>query len=263
MSQRFIKYIKSLKGALRQEVLRIFTNWRIYVCIASITLVCFCIKWDSSMRGAFWAIEQITGISNISYLMAIVAAFPTICCFCDDWLGHYTFPAVSRSGKNTYLHAKILVTYLVSFLIAFIGVIVYEFAELLWLNPGQESNVSSEQLYYDILQLSPVLFIMVRVMMYSAVIALQSLMGLMISAILPNRFVAVLSPVVMYICFENITDILPKNFNIGMIENGRKVIEAGSAGNIIFSLCVILFYAVIIASIFCKIAGGRIKNEIV
>ena len=104
---------------------------------------------------------------------------------------------------------------------------------------------------------------MVRVMMYSAVIALQSLMGLMISAILPNRFVAVLSPVVMYICFENITDILPKNFNIGMIENGRKVIEAGSAGNIIFSLCVILFYAVIIASIFCKIAGGRIKNEIV
>ena len=84
MSQRFIKYIKSLKGALRQEVLRIFTNWRIYVCIASITLVCFCIKWDSSMRGAFWAIEQITGISNISYLMAIVAAFPTICCFCDD-----------------------------------------------------------------------------------------------------------------------------------------------------------------------------------
>lgn len=93
--------------------------------------------------------------------------------------------------------------------------------------------------------------------------ALQSLMGLMVSAVLPNRFVAVMSPVVMYICFENIMDILPGNFNIGMIENGRKVLEAGSAGNIIFSLGVILFYAVIIASIFCKIAGRRIKNEIV
>ncbi len=263
MSQRFIKYIKSLKGALRQEVLRIFTNWRIYVCIAGIILICFCIKWDSSMRGALWAIEQITGISNISYLMAIVAAFPTICCFCDDWLGHYTFPAVSRSGKNTYLHAKILTAYFTSFFITFIGIMIYEFAELLWLNPEQEANVSSEQLYYDILQLSPVLFIMVRVMLYSTVIALQSLMGLMISAILPNRFVAVLSPVVMYICFENITDILPKNFNISTIEGGWKVLEAGSAGNIIFSLCMILFYAVIIASIFCKIAGGRIKNEIV
>lgn len=112
-------------------MLRIFVNWRIYVCIAGITLICFFIKWDSSMRGAFWTIEQITGISNISYLMAIVAAFPTICCFCDDWLGHYTIPVVSRSGKNTYLHAKVLVSYFTSFFITFIGIMIYEFAELL------------------------------------------------------------------------------------------------------------------------------------
>lgn len=263
MNQRFINYIKNLKGMLRQELLRIFASWRIYVCVAGITLICFFVKWDSSMRGAIWGIEQITSLSNISYLMVIVAAFPTICCFCDDWLGHYTFPAVSRSGKNTYLHAKVLVSYIISFLITFIGIMIYEFAEFLWINPNQEATVFNNQLYYDILQISPMLFIMVRIILYSTVIALQSLMGLMISSILPNRFVAVMSPVVMFICFMEITDIFPKSFSINKIMSGGKVLEAGSAGNLIFSLCVILFYAVIIASIFCKIAGGRIKNEIV
>lgn len=263
MSQRLINYRNSLKGVLHQELLRIFANWRIYVCIAGITLICFCVKWDSSMRGAIWGMEQITSLNNISYLMAIVSAFPIICSFCDDWLGHYTFPAVSRCGKNTYLHAKVLISYVTSFLITFIGVMIYEFAEFLWLNPNQKATVFSDQLYYDILQLSPVFFVMVRIALYSSVIALQSLMGLMISAILPNRFVAVMSPVVMLICFMEITDIFPKNFSINKIMAGGKVLEAGSAGNIIFSLCVILFYAVIIASIFCKIAGGRIKNEIV
>lgn len=263
MKQQLISYIKNLKGMLRQEFLRTFVSWRIYVCVAGITLICFFVKWDSNIRGAIWGMEEITSLSNISYLMSIVAAFPTICSFCDDWLGHYTFSAVSRSGKNTYLHAKVFISYITSFFITFIGIMIYEFAEFLWINPNQGATVFSNQLYYDILQISPMLFVMIRIILYSTVIALQSLVGLMISAILPNRFVAVMSPVVMFICFMEITDVFPKSFSINKIMSGGKVLEAGSAGNIIFSLCVILFYAVIIASIFCKIAGGRIKNEIV
>ena len=116
-------------------------------------------KWDSSIRGAIWGMEEITSLSNISYLMSIVAAFPTICNFCDDWLGHYTFSAVSRSGKNTYLHAKDFGVLYNFFLITFMGIMIYEFAEFLWINPNQETTVFNNQLYYDILQISSVLLL--------------------------------------------------------------------------------------------------------
>ena len=85
----------------------------------------------------------------------------------------------------------------------------------------------------------------------------------MISAILPNRFVAVMSPVVMFICFMEITDIFPKSFSIHKIMSGGKVLEAGSAGNIIFSLCVILFLCSNYSKHILQDSRREDKNEIV
>lgn len=256
-------------GIIRLEFQRIFTGWNFYAAVALTTvLVLYQTFTKNNYAGS--VISGLVKMSALSYLcriMAMSAAFPVACSYCDDCIGKYYNPVVNRSGISSYINGKFISCFLSSFLVCSISLIIYAIiGSILYINGiGAQIKLHNEPytLFYGMIKCSGVLYVIFHILIYSGTIAVFSLYGLVISAYMTNRFVAVTAPLLSCILLDEITSYLPNFCRLFSFGKLSSKITTSPVKFIALYIVVMIVYIAIAKWLYTKRVRRRLGNEIV
>lgn len=263
---------------------RIFSSWKSDCCrflwnkrfvfsILCVTAVClfsssYYIIFEGSM-GSSTVVNVLFMLFMTSMdviLLSVFASFPAVSSFCSDWNCQYIRCHSSRSGTKAYIRGRIFSCFTVTFLTVFLGLLLFVII-LLFLFPvanmENELNVTNFPITRKLFMVSPWLYILYHIFVISLETAAWGMVGLSISALLPNRFIALLSPFICCYIVTTISRSFPVYLNFYSINTLEDVFKQE---NPILNLAYIVgIYAVIVlifSLIFSRVVKRRVGNEI-
>ena len=190
-----------LIGVIYEEYLHSVLSWKIPVGILIILIVGIMVHYEKQVNNVMNGFEAILSISNFNKLLIFAAALPVSLSFADDWCSGRIPYVTIRSSRDSYIKGKIITCILGSWITTMLGLtvyIVYEmiadkgyiYAKYLWYYYGTT--------YFDAVAVNPFINTSIRIITVGAAFAVYVLGGLLISIIIPNRFVAIASPLLIY-----------------------------------------------------------------
>lgn len=258
--------VKMFYGIIRQEINRMRYSWKIYASIVGYFLICILTAVSDAgslqeTQEGLWIIER---LSNLNKLLVLIAAFPFATSFCEDFAKKYMNQIVLRSSPTTYAVAKIVVCSVTSFVISFVGLGIYSIFNTLNLGTGINSHsVYRGYPFYDLFEQNWIgLYIVALIIPFALVSAVYAVMGMMLSAIIPNKFVAVTAPLFMNTIMEIIFNILPKKLSLLKIQMSSLDNITSTFGILGVSIMVCLGYTLIAGLVFLSYVRRRINNEL-
>lgn len=131
-------------------------------------------------------------------LVTIFTAVPFTANFADEWKHNITTSCISRKGIKKYALSNLSFCVITAFLAVFIGIMLYMLLAAAFSEFDRPGKYFDDILPYSELMDTGVrwLYPVLRVVVFSASCAVWCSMGLMLSAIVPNKYIAICSPVV-------------------------------------------------------------------
>ena len=256
-------------GVIRLEFQRIFTGWNFYAAVIVTTaLVLYQTFSKNNYAGSVISgLVKMSALSFICRLMTMSSAFPAASSYCDDCIGKYYNPIVNRSGISSYINGKFISCFLSSFLVCFISLILYTIiGSMLFINGiGTQIKLYNEpnSIFYGMIKCSGLIYVIFHILIYSGTIAVFSLYGLVISAYMTNRFVAVTAPLLSCILLDEITSYLPNFCSLFSFGKLSSKITDTPVKFIALYTAVMLVYIVIAKYLYTKRVRRKLGNEIV
>lgn len=237
--------MKKLLSLIRVELDRIIRDWKLYAGMVGFLIMCFIVKKDHSTSGALDGINVMLITSNTVFLLVIFAALPSSCIFCDDWEeGFYKF-IINRSSPGKYIVSKVAVCIICTFLVSFLSFSVFGLTEYMINGSGSDGFYPGAVLYNLVNSNMNILYIFIRAALLSLVICVYSQFGLACSAIFPNKFVSIASPLISAIIINELSDNYRiNNVSLHAIMAAGKIFNEGipaylSAAGIIIGLSLV------------------------
>ena len=256
--------MKKLAGAYRHQLLRIFHSYRIYICIIAYVIICLYMEHTPgiskiSSRTVFEGLSNIAGFNNMNKIPVIIAAIPMATSFCDDISNNYFNPYVLRCGKKNYIISKLTTCFFSSFIVSFTGLSVYSIISGA-INGLGIRQIHEYRVFHDIAYGKyPIAAVIIFIFLFSMVSGVYAVMGMALSAAVPNRFVAVTSAFFISMFVENVLDFLPTSISLFEIQKGNKAFFGMNSGYILLLSCMVcLGYILLAAWVFKHFAERRI-----
>ena len=145
-----------------------------------------------------YVMDLLMDLSLFQQLIILMAAIPTAAGFCNDWCCQFIRPVVVRSGVKRYALSKLLVCALSSFLIVMIGMALF-FAFMGFILPAAHPDPLNAPVppYGSLLEgPAPVLYLLCVGSLFALSASLWTVVGLAVSTRLPNKFVAICTPLI-------------------------------------------------------------------
>lgn len=268
MGNRIKKSIRNFRGLWSQEIHRIIYNWKVYVCFVVYFLVIFISTKGAGsiffeLKNAYQSMLQINLISNFSKLLVLVASVPFATSYYEDIQNGYINYIVSRSGTGVYIFTKVTVCAISSFLVSFVGLAMYSLlcciisghgVSVRWIPEGAK--------FYDVASGSmPWMVVFIMCFFFSIVSCVYAVMGMTLSAFLPNKFVAVTGTLFMNILVEEINYYLPEFLSLYFIRNCNTAYGQDTKIIVIGSVMVVLGYIILSGLVFSRYVKRRISYE--
>lgn len=263
MKDRLSKGVATTCGMLREECRRVFCGYRWYITIVLIAMLWYLLSLERAHDNVIVSFDNITVLSNEAKILILAGALPLATSFSDDWKNSYIRSAAVRSGEKSYINGKIIAFVIVTFITNFIGMMLYIVVKGGIDGYGYDM-VYDHYLFYDVASGKiPFMYMIIRVYLFSIVTTMYAMWGYVVSALLPNKFVAVMAPLFMGIMIEEITShgivqIYPYRISIG-----SELLGYNTPLNLLLSTIIVMVYILTAAYFFKKIVGRRIRNEIV
>ncbi|MGN0327969.1 MAG: hypothetical protein ACI4D4_03200 [Lachnospira sp.] len=255
-------------GLLYQELIKLLCNWKIYVCIIIYVSVAHMASKSAgdnvlNIGTAYTFITVINGYSNFNKLLVLVASLPFASSYYEDIQNGYINYIVSRSGTGVYIFTKVTVCAISSFLVSFAGLTMYSLlcciisghgVSVRWIPEGGK--------YYDVASGSmPWMIVFILCFLFSIVSCVYAVMGMTLSAFLPNKFVAVTGTLFMNILVEEVNKKLPEFINLFSIQLGNTAYGQDTKIIVIGSVMVVLGYIILSGLVFSRYVKRRISYE--
>jgi hypothetical protein len=109
----------------------------------------------------------------------------------------------------------------------------------------------------------PILYLLARATIFSQSAAFWAVAGLAASAYLPNRFVAIATPVIASYLIEEVASFLPIWLNIRVLSRSGDVLKQGPAISFAYFVFVFLLFSFLLGLVFSHRVRRRIRSEIV
>ena len=258
--------MKKLFGAYRQELMRVFSSYKIYICIISYILVCVYMSYNfdtnSLKKSVLERLVNIAGFNNMNKIPVLIASIPMATSFCDDISNNYFNSCIIRCGGRNYIISKFTTSYIISFLISFIGLSIY--SVICGVKNGLGVHqVHEYRVFHDIAYGNyPVLAAISFIFLFSMVSAIYAVMGMALSSAVPNRFVAVTSTFFINMFVENVLDFLPKSISLFDIQKGNNAYLGMRASVVILLSCMVCMgYFLIALWVFKHFAERRLDGN--
>lgn len=212
-------------GVFRAYAFKLIRNPLFYIGIIGTALLCASrlLPQDHGMMGSHVAIEidMVLDLSTTRKMIAILGALPFAANFADEWTNHVTLGCVSRCGVKKYTVSNVVMCVISSTITVFLGMMLYAWV-LSFFKPVFVDSGNPMGGLKDILLRggAPWVYIMYRIFLFAASCAMWSVMGMMLTAFFPNKYVGLCSPFVASYIIERLSMELPDEFNLYVISMG-------------------------------------------
>lgn len=194
--------------------------------------------------------------------ITIFAALPFTSNFADEWKSNITNYCLTRRGIKKYTASNILLCAVISIVTVFVGMILFVLVLSPFIpfhRPSQNTHIFP---YGELLDNGPQwLYITARIFIFSCSCSVWCVMGLMLSAFLPNKYVAICSPLVASYVVERITIQFPAEFNLWPLSLSNAMIK-NSTFTFIYTLTLFALISAVCGVIFYVVLRKRVQNEI-
>ncbi len=229
--------LTSLTVHLRQALLSL----RFVLCILGTCLVLFMTSYGLiSPMSDVVSIVLMSGGGNMILILALLPLIPYATTLASDWEQHAHPFWLIRSGVTHYVMGKMLAGAISAFLTTFLGILLY--AVFLLFQLPLFTHISTGDAYAVLLEQNmPIIYILARATHLSMSSMLFACLAIWVSVLIPNRFVTLVAPIVIYFMMFRLTRFwgLPDYLNIPVIIEGTY--DAGSAAASLITKCVTIF----------------------
>lgn len=247
---------------------QLFLKTTIYLSILAIVFICgVCTKSEVEVSewgevSTLYVIDIIIGLSVAKKLILLCSSFSAVTGFCQDWNSKYIQFLIIRKGINRYIVSKILVCFISTFIVSFAGIMTFCIGYTIK-SPIYSLEDEVEPWGYIGGNKIPVLYLLVIVLIFSMSCAVWSVIGLTISSYIPNKFVALISPIVASYIIEGLSYSLPSCINMNYLSKASVAFDIPKELKFMYILLVFVAITIIAGLLFRKQVKRRLGNEIV
>ena len=252
------------KHILKSNLYQVLLSPEFILSILAIIFLSYVGIWEKYDLAMFSnaLIDNMEILIGFKKILAVIAAFTFSTSFCTDWNNQFIRPYIIRSGVNRYILAKLITCYATAFGVTFWGLLLF-----VLINLPFQSIISPEvtQLmppFDTIGAFSPFLYLVVKLFIFSLGNAFWVLCGFTLSAYIPNRFVAVISPLIFCYFFEELK-FLPKWINFYALTRVSDVIDQDAFFSFLYYLFIFLVLSGMMGLLFARQVKRRVQNEVV
>lgn len=208
-----------------------------------------------------------TGASGFNKIIILFCALPYTTSFCVDWNSKYIRSISIRMGsKKNYAICKIIACALSSGIAVALGLILFivplTFKIPLVSTTGGNFEAFATQTLGGELLVKGHYVMYFAIYIYLAFLsgAFWSLVGLWISAYIPNKFVALFMPFITLYVFNLMTRSFPLCLQFNKVTNGDCLI-GGTFMSLIYATVLAITFIIVVGSFFIKATERRLSNE--
>lgn len=245
-------------GCVRADVCRLFR--RLDVWIAVLWIAGFVVGSNLSnlplreFLTVDYLIDTMTEAGWFRNLIFILAAVPFACSYCRDVSGHFREAVLCRVDVEQYAWSKVLCNAAVSFLVTFTGFMMSAavfriFFSFSYYEKFGEINASG--IYGELLSGTyPVLFVLIRVVLFSCGAMLWSTVALMVSAWKSDVFVVVSVPYLASYLVERLERGWQSWMSIDICISGEQMIPGGWRANLLYGILFMILMTLLAGRVF-------------
>lgn len=233
----------------------------LYIGIAGVVAVC-------SLRllaGAFKGIDVLTemdiirSLDGYHKLLVIMGALPFAANFSDEWNSMAAVNLITRKGAVKYSAANVVLCHISAFAAVFAGMMIFACGYSVFY-PLYFPNANEPTGPYGVFTLHgfPILDLAASTFVFAASCAMWAVMGLMLSAFFPSRYIAICAPFVFSYAVERITMNFPDPINLWPLSLSHTDWSALPA--FLYANAVFAVIAAVCGSVFVKKTERRVKN---
>lgn len=206
--------------------------------------------------------QYISGFGRVSENNGIVRGSAFHPNFSDEWKSKITPYCVTRRSVKKYAVSNVALCFLTAFLTLFIGIMLYMLGASFFSEfDRHDPNIYTRMPYHELLNDDPRwLYPIVRVFVFSVSGGMWCVMGLMLSALIPNKYVAVCAPVVASYIVERITMQFPPRLSLYSLSMSVPMV-INSVFTFFYNTLVFTGISAICGWIFFIILRKRVRNE--
>ena len=254
-------FFKTLKNDLMRSVISTeFTLAILGVCIVYYMGAWSELKFAPDILYLFRYAKE-AGTFDIIFILVSILPYTT--CFCSDWNNQYIKPFIIRTGIKRYTISKII-TCMISAGSAYVfGMLVFVASlkiSLPVISINSDINNYTKALGGELLiNERYILYFGVYCILGFLTAALWSTVGLYASTYLPNKYIALFTPFIMYYVLNLFTGKFPVWLRLNRISQGRCVI-GGTATTLGYVILLHLALIIVIGFLFSRKVKGRLEN---
>lgn len=270
------------RGLIGTNVKQIVMSKNFYTAIilaVLILLFTFCSKkfsgeqWEISCYGVCHDFFYLFYFGMMPKLIVLISALPVVTGFCKDWNTGYIRLAAGRAGVSKYMRHKVYACIAGTFITAFIALSIFTLLLRIIMPMTTEAGIANLEFLYPfggMVEQYPYVYQFMRIICFSSFCTVWSVLGLALSAYIPNRYVVCASSFVIYYVMEQIfnnkvADYVPTWLSIPYL--GITTLTTPLFGNVLLDFLYInvLFVGLALAAgtIFVHGAKRRMRNEII
>lgn len=136
----------------------------------------------------------------VSNLIILIATLPVATSFCTEWNTRYVRSIVSRTGAGKFARHKVLTCYFGTFTAIFIAMAIFTVILLALKAPiiDEVGINNAREPFGAIVENHPYLYQLIHIICFSSYCAFWSIVGLAVSAYIPNQYIVYAAPFILY-----------------------------------------------------------------
>lgn len=197
----------------RAYFFKLFHQPFFYLGIVGVIGICSLRLLPSAVKGSdvLMEMELLTALDGFRKMFVIVGALPFAANFSDEWNSMIITNCITRKSVRKYAVSNVVMCYISSLATIFIGMTLFASVYSIFI-PLCVPESGSSFPPYDVLP--PLLFLMTKTFVFAASCAMWAVMGLMLTAFFPSKYIAICAPFVFSYAIERITNNFSADFDL-------------------------------------------------
>ena len=233
----------------------------LYIGIVGVVAVCSLRLLPSAYKGSDVAMEMeiIRYLDGYRKIFVILGALPFAANFSDEWNSMVITNCITRKNVRKYSAANVVMCFLSSLAVVFIGMMIFVGIYSTF-HPFYLPDNDSIFPPYDVLAALglPVLAEMAVTFVFAASCAMWAVMGLMMTAFFPSKYIAICAPFVFSYAVDRIAMLLPDELDLEALSLSHTELNALPA--FLFANAVFAVIALICGIVFTIVVERRVRN---
>ena len=249
---------------IKAYIYKILHSVTFYLSIIGVFLICSIRRLGGALGGEDVLMETniLLDLDAFRKVIAVFATLPFAANFAVEWKSSVTNSCILRSSSSKYILSNIFFCFITAFITVLIGMILFICLYTLKL-PLYIYDPNPKIPPYGVLidQGFPMIYLLIRIIVFSFSCAMWSVSGLALTALFPDPFVAACSPFIASYLLERISMQFPDVFNLWFLSLSRITIYDNAIISFVYTISVFTLLAAFFGLIFAKVVKRRIANE--